>query len=269
MSNSVLISQVRDIQSGIHTDEIGNIQFTSGTTGMPKAASLSHYNLVNNAISIGQHMNSIIDNWNEKSVVANVLPLYHVFGFVAGSLSGTLLGASQVYPAPGFNAEAAVKAIEKQQATHLIGTPTMFNDIVNCPIKSDHDISSLSYAIVGGAPVTPALVKQAEVELDCTISVGYGMTENTCGTFLSPLGSEPEIVCETVGLPIPGVEGIVIDPETEEILPEGEIGELCTRGFVLFQGYVGDEEKTKNSYTQDGKWWKTGDLAIIQDGYTK
>ena len=78
-----------------------------------------------------------------------------------------------------------------------------------------------------------------------------------------------QITCTTVGLPIPGVEGIVIDPETEEILPEGQIGELCTRGFVLFQGYVGDEQKTRDSYTKDGIWWKTGDLAVIEDGYTK
>jgi len=133
MSTTALVGEVRNTK--IRQEEIGNIQFTSGTTGMPKAAALSHYNLVNNALSVGMHCNAIEDNWNDRTIVCNVLPLYHVFGFVAGSLSGAIFGSSQVYPAPGFNADAAVKAIEKQKATHLIGTPTMFNDIINCKIE--------------------------------------------------------------------------------------------------------------------------------------
>jgi fatty-acyl-CoA synthase len=144
----------------------------------------------------------------------------------------------------------------------------MFNDIVNSPIRKNHDISSLSYAIVGGSPATPALVRQAESELGCVMSVGYGMTENTCGTFLTALGDVPEITTKTVGHPIPGCEGKIINPETEEILEEGEIGELCTRGFMVFQGYVGEPEKTAESYTKDG-WWKTGDLAVIENGVTR
>ena len=249
--------------------DIGNIQFTSGTTGMPKAASLTHYNIVNNAKSLTEHINLFQNLYNSSTITANVLPLYHIFGFVAGSLTGALNRQTNVYPAPGFSAEHSIKSIEKRSCTMLIGTPTMFTDILHHPSRVNHDMSSLNLALVGGAPATPAMVMTAKAEFNCRVGVGYGMTENSCATFITPPGLPDDLVTSTVGLPIPGVDAKVIDPETEETLPEGEIGELCTRGFVIFKGYVGDEAKTRESFTNDGEWFKTGDLAIIKDGITK
>ena len=140
------------------------------------------------------------------------------------------------------------------------------------PQKSCGPISAEGVYICLSCITTKTYLKtyssQAEAELGCLVSVGYGMTENTCGTFLTPLGDVPEITTKTVGYPIPGCNGKVIDPETEEILEEGQIGELCTKGFMVFQGYVGDPEKTAESYTKDG-WWKTGDLAVIENGVTR
>ena len=266
MGQSSDYSQLSSIKSS--PTDLGNIQFTSGTTGMPKAAALTHFNIVNNAKSLTEHINLFEPSLNENTITANVLPLYHIFGFVAGSLTGALNTQTNVYPAPGFSAEHSIKSIEKRGCTMLIGTPTMFTDILHHPSRTEHDMTSLDLALVGGAPATPAMVLTAKKEFNCRVGVGYGMTENSCATFITPPGLPDDIVVSTVGLPIPGVDGKVIDPETEETLPEGEIGELCTKGFVVFEGYVGDEQKTKESFTRDG-WWKTGDLAIIKDGITK
>jgi len=245
---------------------IANIQFTSGTTGMPKAASLSHFNLINNAISLTESLNSLVPSVHENSSFLNVLPLYHVFSFVGGSLIGAHNVVPNIYPAPGFNSSASILACAARKCTYLIGTPTMFTDIVNDPIRPDHDISSLDYAIVGGAPATPALVRKANTELGLQMAVGYGMTENSCATFLTYPGSTEDVTCNSVGFPIPGVEAKVID-ENENTLERGQIGELVTKGFVLFKGYVKDEEKTKESYTKDG-YWKTGDLAQVREDGT-
>jgi len=139
----------------------------------------------------------------------------------------------------------------------------MFSDIVNDPSRKDHDISSLRYAIVGGAPVTPSLVRISEKELDLKIAVGYGMTENTCGTFLVPHGSNEDVTCNTVGSAMPGVEAKIID-NNENTLERGEIGELVTKGYFVFNGYIGDKKKTDESFTKDG-FFKTGDLAMVRE----
>ena len=210
--------------------------------------------------------NSITPNFDETSTILNILPLYHVFSFVGGSLVGAVLGVPNIYPAPGFNAALSIKAVAARKPTHMIGTPTMFTDIVNDPTLMNHDMSSLSYAIVGGAPVTPALVRTAAEKLDLRMCVGYGMTENTCATFLTPIGAEEHVTCNTVGFPIGGLDAKIIDTD-EKTLQVGEIGELCTRGFTIFQGYVADEEKTRQSFTQDG-FFKTGDLAMVNEDGT-
>merc|ERR1712227_73070 len=204
-------SDFREVdESKVDVNSTANIQFTSGTTGMPKAAALSHYSLTNNARVIDILCNSKVQNFDETSVLLNILPLYHVFSFVAGSLIGSLSRITNVFPAPGFNADLAIKAAEKRKTTHCIGTPTMFTDMINSPILSDHDLSSLNYALLGGAPVTPALVKDCADRLNCNVAVGYGMTENSCATFLTPAHSDEDIVCNTVGFPTPGLDAQVI-----------------------------------------------------------
>ena len=150
---------------------IGNIQFTSGTTGRPKAAALTHYNLVNNAKSLVEHLNKFRYCYHDDMVTCNVLPLYHIFSFVAGSLCGAMHTSTNVYPAPGFSAEASIAAIEKRQCNYLIGTPTMFTDILHHPSRATADLSSLDLAVAGGAPVTPQTVISAEEELNCTVRV--------------------------------------------------------------------------------------------------
>lgn len=250
------------------TYDVANIQFTSGTTGMPKAAALTHYNITNTARAGIQQQNSIIQGFDKNSIVINVLPLYHVFSFTQGSVQGAFMGNANIFPSPGFNSGLAIKSIEKWKGTYLLGTPTMFSDIVNDPIRKEHDVSSLGYAIVGGAPVPPSLVRISEKELDLKIAVGYGMTENTCGTFLVPHGSNEDVTVNTVGSAMPGLEAKIIDKE-ENTLNRGEIGEIVTKGFCVYQGYIGDEQKTKESFTKDG-FFKTGDLATMrEDGNLK
>ena len=142
----------------------------------------------------------------------------------------------------------------------------MFTDILNHPIRSEYDLSSLKYAVVGGSPVTPSLVRQSQKLLDIKIAVGYGMTENTCGTFMVPHGSNMDVTCNTVGLPFPGLEAKIIDQD-ENTLERGQIGEIVTKGHAVFRGYVGEIQKTNESFTKDD-YWKTGDLALIrEDGY--
>jgi len=248
-----------------------NIQFTSGTTGKPKAAALSHFNLVNNAFSIRENGDYNLNPgeifMGESSVLCNVLPLYHVFGFTGGNLLSTLTNATALYPAPGFNADATLVALDQFGGSNIIGTPTMLIDLLNHEDLKDYNLSALKFVTLGGSPVSPSLVRQCREVLNSEVSIGYGMTENSCATVMTWNHCPPEVSGGSIGRPLANVETKIVDPATGEDVPPGTVGELCTRGYMLFSGYVKDPEKTAESMLP-GNWWKTGDLALLQENGT-
>jgi len=268
MGSDKNLTEVRSIKVDPHSNS--NIQFTSGTTGRPKAAGLSHYGLVNNAISVETNANKYADlTVPGESKILNMLPLYHVFSYLGGSMWGAYSMQTNIYPTPGFNADAALNCIAEYQCSSVLGTPTMIVDMINSPIVKDLDLSSLQWAVLGGSPVSKVLAKRAKETIGCDVTIVYGMTENSGGTFQTPMGKPDETgFIETVGEAYQGVQAKIIDKEGNTV-PKGTIGELCTKGYFVFTGYINDEEKTKESFTEDG-FFKTGDLAMLrEDGMIK
>lgn len=175
-----------------------------------------------------------------------MLPLFHVFGFVGGSTTMTLVGGQCIYPSTYFDAKKALSAIELGGATTLIGTPTMLIDLLGeVDKRPDADVTTINRCSIGGAPVSPSLVEQTRDVLGAQITVGYGMTENTCGTIGVQCQAPTEEVTGSVGRPFDGIEVRVIDGNTLADVEQGQIGEICIRGDVVFSGYVGDEAKTQ------------------------
>jgi len=254
-----------------------NIQFTSGTTGAPKAAALSHYNMINNALAVQQATTEAFLNdptqdhslplpLDDNTKWCCLVPLYHVFGFVGVSVISALAKCEVAFPHPGFSSDMALNAIEARGATIMSGTPTMMIDIINNPERTDYDVSSLRYLSVGGAPVTTSLIKDCDEKLDARISVGYGMTENSCATITTNGLTDTDEIAGAIGRPLPGTEAKIVDPETMADLPADEVGELCTRGYMQFLGYVDDEAKTQESMLPGG-WWRTGDMGFFDSKY--
>ncbi|KAF0290164.1 Acyl-CoA synthetase family member 2, mitochondrial [Amphibalanus amphitrite] len=252
-------------QAQVSCDDPCNIMFTSGTTGLPKGATLSHHNIVNNMKQMGSRT-----GFDQLSVrVCTPVPLYHSFGCVAGSVLAPLFGSTLVFPSEAFDAVAALQATEAEKCTHMYGTPTMFVDMVNISKQGRFDISSLHSGFVGGAPVPFHLMEAMMNEMNMTGSiVGYGLTETGPILTLSYPSDDVEHRCGTVGYPLDHTELKVVD-ERGRTLPVGTAGELCMRGYNLFLGYWDDEEKTAECLTPAG-WFHTGDVAVMNDdGYVK
>ncbi|XP_042231461.1 medium-chain acyl-CoA ligase ACSF2, mitochondrial-like isoform X2 [Homarus americanus] len=251
------------LSSKIKIDDPCNIQFTSGTTGSPKAAVLTHHMLVNNSYSIGKRAEY------DKKIhrICLPVPLYHCFGCVTGSLVGASFGATCIMPSEGFDPEACVHALQDERITSCYGTPTMFVDILNVQQRLLKDVSSLSTGIMAGAPCPQELVMAVMNDLNMKdFLVMYGMTETSPVTFQCCPSDSPTVRSSTIGYPCDHIEVKVTD-EHGNIVPVGEPGELCIRGYCNFLGYWGEPEKTKEMMGPD-RWLKTGDLAVLQpDGY--
>lgn len=252
----------------VQFDEPCNIQFTSGTTGQPKGAVLSHHNLVNNAFFIGDRC--LYAEKPQRICVS--VPLYHCFGCVAGTLAGSLFGAACVLPAAGFSGQACAEAIKNEGVTSCYGTPTMFVDILAAARPGDGQLATplsdtLTTGIMAGAPCPPELVNAVITELGMKdFLVMYGMTETSPVSFQCFPDDPPEIRTSTIGFPSDHTEVKVVDDQGL-ITPVGVEGELCIRGYSVFLGYWEDEAKTKEVIGPD-RWFKTGDLATIdQHGY--
>ncbi|KAK8403236.1 hypothetical protein O3P69_000400 [Scylla paramamosain] len=249
----------------VRFDDPCSIQFTSGTTGVPKAAVLSHHMIANNAYGIGRRA----EYYKTHHRICLTVPLYHCFGSVTGTVLGMLFGATCVLPSRGFEPEAVVQAVQDERLTTCYGTPTMFVDILNAQRKVQRDLSSLSTGIMAGAPCPPELVMSLINELNMKdFLVMYGMTETSPVTFECFPSDSPEVRSSTIGYPSDHIEVKIADPNGQ-IVPVGVAGEVCIRGYVNFLGYWGDPEKTEETIGQD-RWLKTGDLGILRpDGYAQ
>jgi fatty-acyl-CoA synthase len=260
---SVEISALREREAALQFDDAVNIQYTSGTTGAPKGATLSHHNVLNNGFFIGEAM-----RYTERDRVCVTVPFYHCFGCVLGNLAALTHGAAIVVPAESFDAEASLRAVEAERCTALYGVPTMFIAILDHPRMDDYRLDSLRTGIMAGAPCPVEVMRKVVARLHMPeVTICYGMTETSPVSFQSTTDDALEARVSTVGAIHPHVECKVIEPETGRIVPRGTPGELCTRGYSVMLGYWNDEAATKASIDGAG-WMHTGDLAVIRDdGY--
>jgi fatty-acyl-CoA synthase len=244
-------------------DDAINIQYTSGTTGFPKGATLSHHNILNNGFFVGE----LID-YTENDRVCVPVPFYHCFGMVMGNLGITSHGACIVIPAPSFDAAATLRAVSEEKCTSLYGVPTMFIAELAHADFAKTDFSSLRTGIMAGSPCPVEVMKRVLNEMNMkTVAISYGMTETSPVSTMTRPDDDIDHRCGTVGRAMPHIEIKVVDPETGLEVPRGTIGELCTRGYSVMLGYWQEPEKTAQAIDAAG-WMHTGDLAMMaDDGY--
>lgn len=247
----------------LHPDDPINIQYTSGTTGFPKGATLSHSNILNNAFFVGEAC-----AYTDADRVCIPVPLYHCFGMVLGTLACTTHGSAIILPGPGFKPEEVLAAVRDEGCTSLYGVPTMFIAELAHPDLESYDLSSLRTGIMAGSPCPVEVMKQVINEMNMTdVTIAYGMTETSPVSTQTMTTDSIERRVSTVGRVHPHVEIKIIDPETGETLERGRDGELCTRGYSVMLGYWNDPERTRASIDSDG-WMHSGDLATMDaDGY--
>ncbi|MGP3925408.1 AMP-binding protein [Streptomyces sp. 8N616] len=246
-------------------DDPVNIQYTSGTTGFPKGATLSHHNILNNGYWVGEMI-----GYTERDRVCLPVPFYHCFGMVMGNLGATSHGACIVIPAPSFDPEATLSAVEREQCTSLYGVPTMFIAELNLPDFATYDLSSLRTGIMAGSPCPVEVMKRVVAEMHMAeVSICYGMTETSPVSTQTRRDDDLERRTGTVGRVLPHIEVKVIDPATGLTVERGEPGELCTRGYSVMLGYWEEPERTAEA-VDAGRWMHTGDLAVMRDdGYVQ
>jgi fatty-acyl-CoA synthase len=250
------------ISADLDPDDAINIQFTSGTTGAPKGATLTHKNIVNNGrfVVAAQH-------FTEADRLCIPVPLYHCFGMVMGTLGCITTGAAMIFPSEGFEPEATLRALSGEKCTAVYGVPTMFVGMLDHPSLGDFDLSSLRTGVMAGAPCPIEVMKRCVSDMNLSeITIAYGMTETSPVSFQTAADDPLERRVSTVGRILPHVECKVIDEAGETVAP-GEQGELCTRGYSVMKGYWDDPERTAEAIDADG-WMHTGDLATIDaEGY--
>ncbi len=245
-----------------NTDAI-NIQYTSGTTGFPKGATLSHRNILNDAKMVGDAC-----GYTEADRVCIPVPFYHCFGMVMGNLACSSSGATMVIPCPTFDPVAVLEAVQDEACTSLYGVPTMFIAELGLPDLDRFEFGSLRTGIMAGSPCpVEAMRKVMDVMNMSQVTIAYGMTETSPVSTQTSATDSVEHRVSTVGRVLPHVEAKVVDPETGDIVPRGQEGEYCTRGFHVMLGYWNEPEKTAQAIDDDG-WMHSGDLATMdEDGY--
>jgi fatty-acyl-CoA synthase len=254
--------RIADLAPQLQFDEPINIQFTSGTTGFPKGATLSHHNILNNGFFIGEAM-----RLTPEDRLCIPVPLYHCFGMVLGNLAALTHGACMVFPGEGFDPLATLQAVAEERCTALHGVPTLFIAQLDHPEFSRFDLSSLRTGIMAGSPCPIEVMKRAVGNMHLSeITIAYGMTETSPVSFQSSTEDPLERRVSTVGRIQPHVEVKIVDPNGR-IVPTGTPGELLTRGYCVMLGYWGDEERTSEAIDA-ARWMHTGDLATIDaEGY--
>jgi fatty-acyl-CoA synthase len=250
-------------QAALSPDDPINIQYTSGTTGFPKGAALSHHNILNNGYFVGA-----ICGYTPDDRVCIPVPFYHCFGMVMGNLACTSHGATMVIPAQGFDPKATLDAVARERCTSLYGVPTMFIAELNHPDFDSYDLSSLRTGIMAGSPCPVEVMKQVVDRMGMEeVTICYGMTETSPVSMQTRRDDSLELRVSTVGRVHPHVEVKIVDPDTGLTLRRGEPGELCTRGYSVMLGYWNEPEKTAEAIDR-ARWMHTGDLGVMDaDGY--
>ena len=240
-----------------------NLQYTSGTTGFPKGATLTHHNILNNGHSIGDLL-----GYTEHDRVVIPVPFYHCFGMVIGNLAALSHGAATIIPGRGFSPAAALEAVQDFGGTSLYGVPTMFIAELALPDFASYDLSTLRTGVMAGSLCPIEVMNRVISEMNMVdVAICYGMTETSPVSTMTRNGDTLQQRTETVGRTMPRLESRIIDPGSGEVLERGQIGELCTRGYAVMSGYWDQPEKTAEAIDADG-WMHTGDLARMDpDGY--
>jgi fatty-acyl-CoA synthase len=260
---SVAAGAVEEREATLAFDDPINIQYTSGTTGFPKGATLSHHNILNNGYFVAR-----TQNWTEQDRVCIPVPFYHCFGMVMGNLGAVTHGATMVIPGPGFEPAATLTAVAAERCTVLYGVPTMFIAELADPGFPTHDLASLRTGVMAGSPCPVEVMKRVITEMGMTeVTICYGMTETSPVSTQTRPDDDLERRVSTVGAVHPHLEVKVVDPATGLIVPRGAPGELCTRGYSVMLGYWEMPERTAESIDA-ARWMHTGDLAVMDDeGY--
>ncbi|MFJ3633269.1 AMP-binding protein [Streptomyces sp. NPDC090112] len=250
-------------QAALDPDDPINIQYTSGTTGFPKGATLSHHNILNNGYFVGESC-----GYDERDRVCIPVPFYHCFGMVMGNLACTSHGAAMVIPAPAFDPVATLETVQAEGCTSLYGVPTMFIAELAAAGFEGYDLSSLRTGIMAGSPCPVEVMNEVIERMGMAeVSICYGMTETSPVSTQTRADDPVERRVSTVGRVGPHLEVKVVDPRSGRTVPRGSAGELCTRGYSVMLGYWGEPEKTAEAVDAEG-WMHTGDLAVMDDeGY--
>ncbi|KAK5649163.1 hypothetical protein RI129_004055 [Pyrocoelia pectoralis] len=264
MVDDISIKKIRENQTNISPDDICNIQFSSGTTGFPKATCLTHFQIVNNAFECGKRFQM---NSDEFKICLQV-PLFHVFGLVSCVALSPQFGITMVLPSPTYNSTANLNALEQEKCSIAFGTPTMYLDLINVQRQLNKKIF-VTKAVVSGALCPPSTIKSMkEIFQIKHVLIGYGATELTCCAFQALVDDNEYQKTETVGYIGDYIEAKVVD-NNGKIVPFGTPGELCVRGYLTMAGYWDDPERTNEAF-YNGKWYRTGDQFILQeDGYAR
>ena len=259
----VPISRLREREGLLQFDDPVSIQYTSGTTGNPKGAMLSHHNILNNGFFVGEQI-----HYSPDDRICMPVPFYHCFGCVLGNLAALTHGSAVVLPSESFDAEACLRTVQEERCTSLYGVPTMFIAQLDHPAFSRYRLDSLRTGIMAGAPCPVEVMRQVIERMHMPeVTICYGMTETAPVSFQSSPHDRIEARVSTIGTVHPHVECKIVDPQTGQIVPRGQSGELCTRGYLVMLGYWNDAKATTDAI--DGaRWMHTGDLAIMrEDGY--
>jgi fatty-acyl-CoA synthase len=250
---------VAAVQRGLDPNDAINIQYTSGTTGFPKGATLSHRNILNNGYFVGE-----LCRYTEHDRICIPVPFYHCFGMVMGNLAATSHGACMVIPAPGFDPAATLKATADEHCTSLYGVPTMFIAEWSLQDFAAYDLSSVRTGIMAGSPCPASMMEKLIAAGIEEMTICYGMTETSPVSAQTRTDDSFERKVGTVGRVMPHLEIKVVDPVSGETLPRGEAGEFCTKGYSVMLGYWGQPDKTAEVVV-DG-WMHTGDIAVMDEG---
>ena len=251
------LARVRELRTQLQPEDAINIQFTSGTTGLPKGATLSHHNIVNNGYFVARRM-----SFTENDRLCIPVPLYHCFGMVMGVLGCATHGAAMVFPGEAFEPKSVLEACEAERCTALFGVPTMFIAELEHPEFKRYDLRTLRTGVMAGAPCPVEVMKRVISDMHMKeVTIAYGMTETSPVSFQSGRDDTIEQRVATVGAILPHLEVKIVDPEGR-VTPRGERGELLTRGYSVMHGYWDDEDKTRQAIDPQG-WMHTGDLATL------
>ena len=263
MAERVTADELARRQRQQEFDDPINIQFTSGTTGYPKGATLSHHNILNNGFFTTELL-----RFTDRDRLLIPVPLYHCFGMVMGNLGCVTHGATMIYPSDGFDATAVLEAAQAERATALYGVPTMFIAELNHPDFARYDLSTLRTGIMAGSPCPVEVMKQVQAHMHMhEVAIAYGMTETSPVSTQTRIGAPLAKQVGTVGQVHPHVQIKIVDPATGQVVPVGERGELCTRGYSVMLGYWDNDEATRTAIDA-ARWMHTGDLATMDDeGY--